>query len=292
MARLKAASGASEQTVTYATRFRMTARIITRSAFLAVAVVAVVVPAPGNARQDTKTAQQVPAPAARVLIPDYHSLRGWVTARDATSIAIKGFTVGVNGGEGLSDEERRLDFANRRSTTRGERMTVFVVPGRVEICQEVVYRVDSVTLTRFDGSIATLRYADEPPRRFKLAKDLAAGEYGLKDRSPRPSAEYPIADVRIGDLVTIQYEAEDNERVCWTVVIERRPGGRVPPAPREKAFGNYPRHHELMNVLQDWEAGIPIPDRYRAYFADRLPLTPVAPAPRLVVPRPIPAATP
>lgn len=99
--------------------------------------------------------------------------------------------------------------------------------------------------------------------------------------------QYVPQDVRVGDRVAIRY-ADDGTRItCYQIVIQRRPGGRVPPGFDPTL--SYSPHSELMNAYQDWEEkGIAIPAKYRG--TGRLdyldpPYPPYAPMPRKAVPR-------
>jgi hypothetical protein len=142
----------------------------------------------------------------------------------------------------------------------------------------------------------------QPPKRFPVSTGLASGgpPGGFPSRPFNPpytgSYTYRMADVRVGDRVAIEYYRVDGVDICAAIRIERRPDGRVPPAPGDEPPANlradlyhlyYPRHHERCNAYQDWEEkGIPLPAAIATAgpFLEP-PYPPVAPAPREVQPK-------
>lgn len=71
---------------------------------------------------------------------------------------------------------------------------------------------------------------------------------------------YLPTDVRVGDVVRIEFADDGVEAVCERITIRRRPGGRVPPG---YCKGDTLRHHERMNAHQDLEEkDIPLPEKY------------------------------
>jgi len=221
---------------------------------------------------------------------DVVDFEGRLVALDATSVTIQGWTGSIQNGEALTDVERYNDFLNHQITHRGPALVLFLTDREIP-CRQSVYTRNAITVTDRDGEVRVIRRADVPHRRFPLSKSLAHGGTGDSRRFESCTA-YRTADLRVGDEVDIDLEWEVDRKVCARILIERRPGGRVPPATHEHVSETWPRHHELRNVQQDWEAGIPIPEAYRKYYAHVLPApTPVAPEPRPLPPR-IPVATP
>jgi hypothetical protein len=98
-----------------------------------------------------------------------------------------------------------------------------------------------------DGRLVTVRkweYQELPPVEFQLAGLLAEGKY-----SKMVSHSYPIADVRVGDKVSIQYTRRFGVYHCEMIIIHRRPGGKVPPAPGDDPTSRQ-RWHEQCNAHQ------------------------------------------
>lgn len=131
-----------------------------------------------------------------------------------------------------------------------------------------------------------------PPKSFILCDVLKKGE------SPRVNSadSYCVSDVQIGDFVTISYNRTNGEDICRTIRIVRRPGGVVPPAPRERP-ADFRRHHEQANADQQWEEyRQPYPRKYWPTYMGNdgkfyagpyptetrivIPIRPVAPMPR------------
>lgn len=96
-----------------------------------------------------------------------------------------------------------------------------------------------------------------PAKTFVLGEDLAKGGYSGLD-----SDSYRVKDVGVGDLVDVHYDRRNGVDICKTIRIDRRPGGRVPPAPGEKPDA-FHKHHEQANAHQDWEDfRTPYPRKY------------------------------
>ena len=96
---------------------------------------------------------------------------------------------------------------------------------------------------------------------------------------------YRLVDVQIRDQVMLDCGLVNGEWVFNGIRINRRPGGRVPPAPGDYDDGPFkgaPKWHDGINALQDWEErGIPIPDKYHP----RGNQAGIAPMPREPIPR-------
>lgn len=126
------------------------------------------------------------------------------------------------------------------------------------------------------------------PQTFDLSEALAEGRIPNTPRiiptrpggyKVSPNCMYRLKDVRVGDLVSIEYAKIQDRVICDHISIQKRPGGRVPPLPEEaealrrpppSPSGAPPTHHvpyhELMNA--HWDS------------VERLPL---APPPREVI---------
>lgn len=138
-----------------------------------------------------------------------------------------------------------------------------------------VVSVDAISLA--------LRARDESGvRRFMVSPTLI----NPKPKQLVASFGYQLADVRVGDVVSILYMHNADGDTCTDITIYRRPGGKVPHA------GDDPMApflwHEKMQSYQDWEErGIPIPAKYLPVGKGVLgvPYPPVAPPPRVVAPK-------
>lgn len=123
------------------------------------------------------------------------------------------------------------------------------------------------------------RGLNQPVVRFTASEELAAGQVtALWSHYP----PYPLADVRVGDLVYVTHGPIDGVNECYEINILRRPGGRLGPpsvfAPTYKKSRynlGFPRaypYHEWINAIQDFEErGIRIPPRLLANAAFSLP---------------------
>lgn len=172
---------------------------------------------------------------------------------------------------------------------------------------------DDITLFRPEMSVQRFRHdpltgllleahkpqyhAEWPDKKFLLVEELADGNYIQGASAERT---YRITDVNVGDWVEIDYCRRNGVDICKTISIHRRPGGRVPPAPGEKA-DEFRKYHEQANADQEWEEKrVAYPERYRPsyrgddgktrfspYPSDSLLITPkkpTAPSPREVKP--------
>lgn len=138
------------------------------------------------------------------------------------------------------------------------------------------------------GRIVKVRGA----RTFAPSANLQAGKYGF--RHGATNFTYRWADVKVGDRVVILFDqiAEETE-VCATICIQRRPGGRVPPAPGEADLRARfpgrswpPRYHEMVNARQAFEENnTPIPDHLLSPWEREASMERTAPMPRLIKPR-------
>ncbi|MBY0513974.1 MAG: hypothetical protein K2P78_08700 [Gemmataceae bacterium] len=116
-------------------------------------------------------------------------------------------------------------------------------PGRTFVRQTYHGTVTAVTVQsitiRYDGggglSSYTLKdgttvetriqFAPRPPRKFLVSNVLAAGGYRLDGSSHR------LTDVRVGDVVAIDYDRIEGVDICTHIRIDKRPGGMIPPQP-------------------------------------------------------------
>lgn len=118
---------------------------------------------------------------------------------------------------------------------------------------------ESITI---NPAVQTLTQLDRnaPPRRFLLSAPMKAGKY-------QPHAlhqfRYTTADLKVGDIIQVEYDRLDDVEICTMFCILLRPGGRVPPA-RDPNPNHSSQHHERANAYQDLlERGIPLPERFR-----------------------------
>ncbi|MBX9622203.1 MAG: hypothetical protein K2X82_00155 [Gemmataceae bacterium] len=246
-------------------------------------------------------AAQLPAaggadPPARPAVPAGPPLtdfRGEVTAVDAGSITVRGFEARLTCPVPLGV---RSEPAGVRTTYQGDGLVAHL-PGRSYPCARVVWTRAALTLTMADGSEVVLHRGAEPERRVPVDEVLAAGGFAP---NLSPSETYRLSDVRVGDEVNVYGKVADGRVVCTSISIERRPGGRVPPAPGEDP-GTADPYHERKNAHQDFEYhGIPLPEKYAGRAALQLALAKLqqadaaeaardrlAPPPRLVQPKPL-----
>lgn len=132
----------------------------------------------------------------------------------------------------------------------------------------------------------TFVYPALPPQKLKVEGPLAQGD--LPDRNE--SVAYRMSDVRVGDQVIVgRWHTRDDVWVCYEIRITRRPGGKIPEAPRDqnaKDLGY--KWHEYCQAHQDFEEkGIPIPAKFLPEYKDK-----IAPMPREVKHPRIPDAEP
>lgn len=127
----------------------------------------------------------------------------------------------------------------------------------------------------------------EAPKRFVVSDTLAAGEVPI---APRPgpnkiysvghSWKYRLTDVRIGDEVQIIYATVGGVDICDHISIKKRPGGFVPPLPKEANDPNGIPYHEYMAAYWNLhDNGIPFPEHFAKYTIRQFP---IAPPPREV----------
>jgi hypothetical protein len=164
-----------------------------------------------------------------------------VTATDEASVTVRGFDL--------------------RYTSTGRRNVRLVSVGGGPFLLYTTIKEDrhQLTVTLANGDVATFRREDMPAVRFTASPGLLDGS-----RVFSAAHSYRPADVRVGDEVHLVFftDPAGDEEVFWGMQIERRPGGRVPPAPGEEPNARNP-WHERANAYQDWEErGIPLPDKY------------------------------
>ncbi len=196
------------------------------------------------------------------LVNPITSFDGAVTAIDSGTISIVGFGVtvrGVTSGGG--------SVTGAESYAGGPDMVVGF-PDRDIPCVSAWFSRETITLVLRDGTSKTLRRANQPVRRFPADAVLAGGGF---HKEATPGFSYRLSDVRVGDEVDIRLCRTEMDGLCYAISIRRRPGGRVPPAPAERADARI-RFHEVMNAYQDYEEnGTAIPAKF-------LPPEPVPPS--------------
>jgi hypothetical protein len=198
---------------------------------------------------------------------------GIVTAVDRESLTIQGLSIEFSG---ITETSHRWEGRSQLEAVTGNPLTVqsriglFYPDGNRPPVEEVravraerrfrsLVSPDTITLTAEDGAVTVLRRSNQPPRTFEASDWLRAGGY-----SPRASGgnTYRLADVRVGDEVHLWLMQSDEYNLVDMITIARRPGGLVPPAPGERPDTKTRRirHHEWMQMWQDWEEkGIPLP---------------------------------
>lgn len=141
----------------------------------------------------------------------------------------------------------------------------------------------------------TIRYKNWKPKTFPVSAVLARGDFqlyprigpGLRPYKPMESAMYRLTDVKVGDWVNIYYAHIDGKNICDHINIGKRPGGKIPPLPKEA-------EELLMPTIRDKfdPPYIPSHERVQAYWdvVDEghawpkkhgpLPICPQAPPPR------------
>ena len=96
--------------------------------------------------------------------------------------------------------------------------------------------------------------------KFPASPPLLSGE---QDRDFKSCIDYRLSDVWVGDWVYIRIRQSGKTDLCAAVIIERRPGGFVPPALWENPREHPNPHHEAMNAWQAFEErGVPLPAKY------------------------------
>jgi hypothetical protein len=188
-------------------------------------------------------------------------------------------------------------------------------PSRIEVAKVLPPREGGVnqpywgSVTEVTKESITVQYEKDEPKKFVASETLALGKIPMEPR-PNPNTNhkyvvpapcmYRLADVKVGDDVSIRYSHIGGVSICDHICIHKRPGGRIPPLPEEAEAlrrgpqrpGDPPRlfipYHEYWNAYWDLEdKGIPFPEKFG--YMRRWP---VAPEPREVtVPR-IPNAEP
>jgi hypothetical protein len=112
-------------------------------------------------------------------------------------------------------------------------------------------------------SISIQWSSDEKPKTFAVSETLAAGKTPIKprefvipnhravpgDRFVPPSFMYRLTDVKVGDLVAIWYAHLGEQNICDQICIQKRPGGLVPPLPKEA--------EDLLNPAERFKAKFP-----------------------------------
>lgn len=204
-----------------------------------------------------------PPPRAAVAAgPRYDSLAGEVTAVDGESVTVRGFAATLRGVTG--------SFGDGADYT--ESGTPLVVelrnPDRTVVCNRVRVTRTVLTFTLPTGETTTLHRHDEKPRRF-VAGPVVAGaappEPGLSGRT------YLLADIRVGDEVSVLARLADSGYAVESLLISRRPGGRVPWAPWDEPDEPRP-YSERMNeqqALEEFGTPLPTEEEQRARYRQR-----------------------
>jgi hypothetical protein len=161
------------------------------------------------------------------------------------------------------------------------------------------------TVTEVTKNSITIQWVNSPgekPKTFAVSETLAAGKPGIEPRVPpgwvrnptnpmpvMPQYMYRLLDVKVGDCVGIFYARINGVDICDHICIGRRPGGLVPPLPkeaedlrdihrkaRERYKAQYPNLPESDQLLKALKPPAPYHERMNAYW-DHL-----APMPHLV----------
>jgi hypothetical protein len=115
----------------------------------------------------------------------------------------------------------------------------------------------SLTIKLYDGTL----------RKYHFCERLANGdeplggpcEVGRSLQQLDAPYRYCVSDLAVGDIVHVGGYRINGIDACYYFSIDRRPGGRVPPAPDENDGARH-RYHELMQAHQDHEEkGTPLP---------------------------------
>jgi hypothetical protein len=132
---------------------------------------------------------------------------------------------------------------------------------------------------------------DKKPKRFAVSQTLAAGKMPKERRLPpgpvrpnpmMPEFMYRLTDVKVGDLVTILYARVNGVDICDHICIKRRPGGLVPPLPKEaEELRDVSRHEREAykakfpnGPVPEWLAKRPVPyhELINDYWARQAPM--------------------
>lgn len=232
-------------------------------------------------------ASEVAPPPRRVNYPPRYT--GVVTAVDQKSITLQGFSFDTSG---ATTETKQWDKRTTVSTRTGKSIVLRSTIGllyppkgappvevlhavRLESSHRLLVGPDSFTLTTADGTVTVLHRSDQPPRTFQVTDEHRAGGFSPNE-TPFSGYTYRLADVRVGDRVSVRFLSTDLFNLVDGISILRRPGGKVPPAPSEP-LNISAKHHEKMQAWQDWEdEGIPLPYKHHPGG----PWPQLAPAPR------------
>ena len=193
------------------------------------------------------------APPAAPPKWQFHSPAGEVTAVDDRSITVRGFSFRRSG----VTANWASDLLCTEMVESGNPVVV-EFPDQTLLCNRFHITRTRLTLTLLTGEDMPIRREDQPARRFPVDPASPAGGFRAEaDRS------YRLADVRVGDEVSLSNKLVDGVWVCREILIRRRPGGRVPPMPGEGPNPRAGPYHERMNAYQDYEDfGTPLPAKY------------------------------
>lgn len=213
---------------------------------------------------------------------------GSVAAIDERTLAIRGYDghIGFPGGRPRCKTAPTAD--GKGTVTTGSHVAYFYDGGPMCQVARAVELVrseqtpDAWILTPAGGEPVVLKLADQPVRRFVVRGPLAEGEY---DPTQMAGSTYRLADIRVGDRVSIKGVRGFGVEFVEVVSIKRRPGASVPPAPGDLKRPpplNQPWYHEMMDAMQAFEEkGTPLPEGFHEFKRWVHP----APPPREVPPK-------
>ncbi|MBN9522871.1 hypothetical protein J0H58_30880 [bacterium] len=185
---------------------------------------------------------------------------GTVAAVDDRSITIRS-QFGDGGMNAKEEDDSGTGRYGRWVREDPTKPIVLLYPGWVVDCLAYRHTPEGMVVTVVTGQEVLVKNADLPTRRFPATPELRNGA----PHSAIPTAGHRhchlLADVRVGDEVTLYLTGPSGKEECVWVGIRRRPGGRVPPSQHQNVFGET---IERCNAYQDHEEnGTPIPDRFR-----------------------------
>jgi hypothetical protein len=107
-----------------------------------------------------------------------------------------------------------------------------------------------------DSSITLKRFKDGKVVKYTAHTALARGEVM---EAANGSCGYRLQDITVGDEVGLGGMERMGVTYCLCLCIQKRPGGRLPPAFKDEGYWKY---HETENEIADLEEhGIPLSDK-------------------------------
>ena len=94
---------------------------------------------------------------------------------------------------------------------------------------------------------------------------LAAGKV---HKLTRDANSYLLADIKVGDMITVDAIVENKQPFCVAISISERPGGLIPPS--QKPDPKLPYHEKRNAKLEKRDNGTPIPE----HSIPKLPIVP------------------